>query len=59
MSRFTDLANPWVAGLGVYESGRPIEEVARELGFENPGEITKLASDERLIQALSKVLGRA
>ena len=43
---FNELARPWVAGLGVYEPGRPIEEVAREMGFENAGDIIKLASNE-------------
>ena len=46
MKSFTDLANPWVPGLGVYEPGKPIEEVAREMGFENADGIIKLASNE-------------
>lgn len=46
---FEELARPWVAGLGVYEPGRPIEEVARELGFEDAGEIIKLASNENAL----------
>jgi len=37
--------NPQLAALPVYQPGRPIEEVARELGL-NPGEIIKLASNE-------------
>ena len=49
MSTFGDLARPWVAGLGVYEPGRPIEEVARELGFQNADEIIKLASNENAL----------
>ncbi len=40
-----DIAKPWVKNLGVYEPGRPIEEVARELGFECE-EVLKLASNE-------------
>lgn len=43
---FKELARPWVAGLGVYEPGRPIEDVARELGFADPRQIIKLASNE-------------
>jgi len=39
MGSFNSLANPWVAGLPVYEPGRPIEEVARELGFRGADEI--------------------
>ncbi|MBL7077061.1 MAG: histidinol-phosphate transaminase [Kiritimatiellae bacterium] len=33
----------------VYEPGRPIEEVARELGFEDAAEIIKLASNENAL----------
>jgi histidinol-phosphate aminotransferase len=40
------IANPWVQSLGTYEPGRPIEEVARELGFEDMEEIVKVASNE-------------
>lgn len=39
-------ANEWVRHLGVYEPGKPIEEVARELGFESIDDIAKLASNE-------------
>ena len=56
-------ANPWVAGLGVYEPGRPIEEVARELGFRSADEIVKLASNEnalgpspKAVKAMAKAL---
>jgi histidinol-phosphate aminotransferase len=49
MMTFNELARPWVSGLGVYEPGRPIEEVARELGFQNPGDIIKLASNENAL----------
>ena len=42
----TSLAlNPALASLPVYQAGRPIEEVARELGLP-PGDIIKLASNE-------------
>jgi histidinol-phosphate aminotransferase len=37
--------NPALAGLPVYQPGRPIEEVARELGL-NAADIIKLASNE-------------
>lgn len=37
--------NPQLAKIQPYEPGRPIEEVARELGL-NPGDIQKLASNE-------------
>jgi histidinol-phosphate aminotransferase len=46
MSSFDKLANKGIADLMVYEPGRPIDEVARELGFNDPAEITKLASNE-------------
>src|SRR3954463_1043123 len=37
--------NPSLESLPVYQPGRPIEEVAREVGLP-PGEIIKLASNE-------------
>jgi len=49
MASFAQLARPWVAGLGVYEPGRPIEDVAREMGFANPDDIIKLASNENAL----------
>jgi histidinol-phosphate aminotransferase len=65
MKSFDELANPWVKGLGVYEPGRPIEEVARELGFESSDEIVKLASNEnalgpspRAMKAMCAAVGR-
>ena len=42
---FQSLANKYVCDVPVYEPGRPIEEVARELGL-NPKTIIKLASNE-------------
>lgn len=61
MKTFKELACPWIAGLGVYEPGRPIEEVAREMGIAEIGSIIKLASNEnalgpspRAIAALKK-----
>lgn len=43
------IANPWVHNLGTYEPGRPIEEVAREMGFEDIDEIVKIASNENAL----------
>ncbi len=40
-----DYANPQLKDLVAYEPGKPIDEVARELGLE-PGEIVKIASNE-------------
>ena len=42
---FFDKLNPALNTLPVYQPGRPIEEVARELGLD-PGEIIKVASNE-------------
>jgi histidinol-phosphate aminotransferase len=39
-------ANSWIKTLSVYEPGKPIEEVARELGFDDIESIAKLASNE-------------
>jgi len=46
---FSDLANSWVPGLATYEAGRPIEEVARELGLLSVDEMIKLASNENAL----------
>ncbi len=46
MTTIRDLAKPWISELAMYEPGRPIEEVARELGFEGADDIDKLASNE-------------
>ncbi len=43
--KLTELVNPSVLTQPVYEPGRPIEEVARELGLD-PAGIIKLASNE-------------
>ena len=48
-STYGELAHPWVSRLGRYEPGRPIEEVARELGFASLDEIVKLASNENAL----------
>lgn len=44
-----ELANPWVVDLPVYEPGRPLEIVARELGLGSPDGIDKLASNENAL----------
>lgn len=46
MTNLIELAKPWIADLAVYEPGRPIDEVARELGFEGADAVDKLASNE-------------
>ena len=51
-----ELAHPWVRDLKVYEPGRPIEEVARELGFADAEEIIKLASNENAIGPAPKAV---
>ncbi|MDF7824591.1 histidinol-phosphate transaminase [Pontiellaceae bacterium B12227] len=40
------IAKEWISDLRVYEPGKPIEEVARELGFDDIAEIVKVASNE-------------
>lgn len=49
MAAFCDIAQPGIAQLGTYEPGRPLEEVARELGFEDASFITKVASNENAL----------
>jgi len=46
MATFGDLANAGIESSPVYEPGKPIEEVARELGFDSATDIVKLASNE-------------
>lgn len=43
---FNTIANSWIRNISIYEPGRPIEEVARELGFASASDIEKLASNE-------------
>jgi len=43
------IAKQWVTNLGRYETGKPIEEVARELGFDSAEDIIKLASNENAL----------
>lgn len=40
------IENDWIVELGMYEPGKPIEEVARELGIEDVDNICKLAANE-------------
>lgn len=49
MSSFSNLVNPWVKSLGVYEPGKPIETVARDIGFSSVEDIIKLASNENAL----------
>lgn len=62
---FKSIANQFVCDVPVYEPGRPIEEVARELGL-NPKTIIKLASNEnalgpspKAVTAMRKALATA
>jgi len=52
---FRSLANKYVCDIPVYEPGRPIEEVARELGLK-PHTIIKLASNENALGPSPKAL---
>jgi len=56
MNKWNDLANPLIRNLAIYEPGRPIEEVARELGFKDAGVISKLASNENPLGPSPKAL---
>jgi histidinol-phosphate aminotransferase len=44
-----ELANDWIADLMAYEPGKPLEEVARELGMDDHRDIHKLASNENAL----------
>ena len=50
-----NIAHPWLRDLVSYEPGKPIEDVARELGLE-PHEIIKLASNENPLGPSPKAL---
>jgi len=43
------LANAWIEDLIAYEPGKPLEEVARELGMDDYRDIHKLASNENAL----------
>ncbi len=48
--------NEWIPNVPVYEPGKPIEEVARELGFDDATEILKVASNENELGPSPKAL---
>ena len=57
-------AKEWISDLRVYEPGKPIEEVARELGFDDIASIVKVASNENelgpsplAIEAMQEAVG--
>ena len=56
MSLFARLANPWIATQQPYQPGRPIEEVARELGLGDVDGIVKLASNENALGPSPKAM---
>ena len=65
MSKSWEIAKPQCRELGVYEPGKPIEDVARELGLD-PETIVKLASNEnpigpspKAVEAMQGVLQEA
>jgi len=49
MKTLNEIARPWIGGLSIYQPGKPIEEVARELGLGDPENIIKLASNENAL----------
>ncbi len=55
MTDLWTLAHPWLRDLVSYEPGKPIEDVARELGLQ-PSEIIKLASNENPLGPSPKAL---
>ena len=55
MYNIWNLAHPWLRDLVAYEPGKPIEDVARELGLE-PSQIIKLASNENPLGPSPKAL---
>jgi len=65
MNWILEKANPWLHDLVSYIPGKPIEDVARELGLE-PSQIVKLASNENpigpsplAVQAMQEALPKA
>jgi histidinol-phosphate aminotransferase len=55
---FAELANPGIRNQPVYEPGKPIDQVARELGLD-PAGIVKLASNENPFGPSPKALAAA
>jgi histidinol-phosphate aminotransferase len=65
MASIWDFANPQLRDLVAYEPGRPIDEVARDLGLQ-PDQVVKLASNEnplgpspKAVAAMEKVVRKA
>lgn len=65
MNQINQIAKSYVGGLSMYQPGKPIEEVARELGLGDPEGIIKLASNEnalgpspRAVEAMKKFADR-
>lgn len=56
MSLFAPLANSWIASQKPYQPGRPLEEVARELGLPSIDGIVKLASNENSLGPSPKAM---
>ena len=56
MSLFAPLANSWISSQKPYQPGRPIEEVARELGLADAEGIVKLASNENSLGPSPKAM---
>ncbi len=52
------IAKQWLQQLGVYEPGRPVEELARELGLPDASSIVKLASNENPLGPSPKAMAR-
>lgn len=48
--------NEWISKVPVYEPGKPLEEVARELGFDDIADIIKVASNENELGPSPKAL---
>ena len=49
-------ANAWISRVPVYQPGKPITEVARELGFDDIDDIIKVASNENELGPSPKAL---
>src|SRR6056297_2202444 len=47
--KMKNLAKDWILDLMAYEPGKPLEEVARELGMDDYRDIYKLASNENAL----------
>lgn len=56
MSLFSEIAKDWIASQRPYQPGRPIEEVARELGLGDVEGIVKLASNENSLGPSPKAM---